>query len=436
MVLVVDERLRRLQRVAEARPDDLEAGRAYALALEQAGDRVAAWSAWCRLGREGDPEAWGHIDRRPTSLRAEPTTIATRTLASPDRRPAYCWVAADRGALVLLGHGALDPVDLSTRWPIAASPGARPIVSGPRVCLAAPAAATVHDLHTGALLGRCPMPAGESPMIEDAMASGDRAFVRWRDFRSRGETRLLTIDLDDRPGAVVADVAVDGGLMPDLAAGGRLLHDDQRDEESRGVTACHVGSGQEVWTAAGRLIAADACGVLMTEWTYDDDATTGPLSELDAATGEVRWSIDDIDHGRTLFTATHVVCTSSKDPYHGRGPEDDVFCALGVDRRTGRVAWELEERIGWHVVLGAAASADAAYIALGSVERGAGPPIVRDPRLMALDLASGSRLFEQRLAVPDDWSTSRSRGLELVVVPAALIVLSTSGRETRVERWS
>jgi hypothetical protein len=53
----------------------------------------------------------------------------------------------------------------------------------------------------------------------------------------------------------------------------------------------------------------------------------------------------------------------------------------------------------------------------------------------ALQAAEPARL-EQRLAVPDDWSTSRSRGLELVVVPAALIVLSTSGRETRVERWS
>lgn len=423
----MDELLRKLERAARSRPDDLAAGREYALALQQAGDFTGAWSVWCRLARARDAQAWAALEDLPSSLRSDPRAVAKRTLKAVVRSS-----AVSHDSLVLPGHGVLDQGSLSTRWSLG---NASVMASGPRVCVAGPEVVTVHDARTGAELGRCALPAGESPHVERCFAAADRAVVHWRDLRPRGGMRLVTIDLGDSPSRVVSDREVDELFTAETAAAGVVFHDDQRDEGARCVTACDLDSGEELWTAEGGLACADARGAAMSA-NDDEEAKGWSLKEVDTVTGDVRWTLAELPDAPTFLGPGHLVRACTKDPWHGRGPDDALLRILAIERSTGAVAWRLEDRIGWHVVLCTRLTVDTAYVAFGLVDKGAGAPVVRDPRVLALDLGSGEAVFSRRLAVPDDWPNSRSRRkIHLVPLSGALLVVAIADEEVRVERW-
>jgi len=316
------------------------------------------------------------------------------------------------GRALASGPGALTLVDLLTRttgwrmerrapkgppWPS----GGLPVVVGGIVVSIAGGRLDRHDATSGEALGDVELQAsdlaGGDPGLEDveldllamdarvmAFASRGRAvtFVDAVEGRVVGRVRL---DEGAPPGADLAD-----GLGPSLTAGGLLV------VEHRGACLALGPEGQLRWRVEAdargsvRPVAA-APGVLLLARS----ASAGGLAHLDLVdptTGEERLRLESDAPGGfagALLTRASVVTVRA-----GR----EGARAAGWDLADGRQRWS--QLFGPHDLL-LSATADVAIVTPLVMERGWLGPSVEQRPTVALDAATGARLWEHRPAEGD-----------------------------------
>jgi hypothetical protein len=436
----VDDRLRRIERDARARPDDLSAGRTLAQELARAGERVSTWREWCRLARQGELEAWDALERRPVALRARPSSVARRML-----RPAAQPLVTDafgRDTIAFAGEtlSVVDPVTLATRWSAQVEGLGLAVACGPRVARIAPEAGDaliIHDALTGAELGRTRLGRNEC-VVERLESTADRIVVWARDHGVRGPGRVLTFDAGEKPAAGVASLRVREQTTPIAAMHGHLVCAEQA-KDGLHVSARPVDGGPPRWSLPGSLLAADARGALLVSWPeggrYDPEPSV--LTEVDLATGARRWRREgEPVRAGAVRLAPGVVVQASRLDGNPMRPEDEVLQVRALDRTNGEVLWRYHST-GHHALLDVALTEGVAYVAVAGVAVGASGRLeVTDARLLGLDLASGQVLFAHALNVPMWWAPDGNRSkLSLVPVERGALVVASDKQTTTIERF-
>lgn len=386
----MDEALRSHEQAARAAPDDVAAGRALVRALDRTGDAARAWFERCRLARAGDDESAHELDARPRGLRAvgDVRRLEGELPLIPVGFDAHT-VVVRRGGGGSGGLLGLDLLDLSTRWRADtwADPGFhREVVAlGPFVIhVTGPDGLASVACASGASVARVQVPleepndaGGFTPHLGEVMGARDRTLA-W--VEPTALSGLAPTDERARHGPEV--------VLIDWSAGGQVIARRARARDVRGLAGdlvlCATDAGETealdglddppVWRANGHWQTSDAVGAVLR---------VGHLvHEVEASTGRTRWSVP-------AFSTRQVVLGPEQALVLDR-PQGSGVSVRALRRADGATLWELAppaDRFVGAVTL----AADVVTLALQPVQgRGA-------PSVLALDLATGERLFERAL---------------------------------------
>lgn len=413
---VSDEALRALARAARAREGDLEAGWAYARALERAGDRRGLFLELCRLARAGDPRADAALQGG---------------VAGPGGGP-----AAPIVDLALARAQVVRVVEAPTLTGAVELLAAR----GERVLARAGDAVVVVDLTAGEVRGGFPCGGLVALRGDDVLhTSRDRRALVLRDLQGEvlarvdlpwpaghlavGRDRALVGGVAERGGALLAlDVGADVGRVlwatrPEhrasrlLVAGGRGLRVttgwrlEAYDLEAGAVVDLGrlFRTHERRWLRDVDLRADPDGGALVYRASYrEEDDDFGPeeseviLGEVDLATGDARWRV--VGHWATagLWGAGDLVVVAAR--------EGAAHALVGVERPSGRLRFESAATrahavaVAADVVVAAGVTPDGRRVALTRLDARGGRVLARheldlgvtmDPELVTARAAHG-----------------------------------------------
>ncbi len=447
---MIDAELRGLERRARERPDDRAAGWALAHGLERAGERRRQFLELCRLARLGDGEAHAAtIGRTPwPTLRGPGGTKRSHRCGVRrvgrvgdvvlPRRWDITAAASDEVVLISGPEGvvALDVVTLEERWRI---DGRRALVkglSGEEVLTAEDGRVRLRGLRDGAILAESETSAPRSLAIDGDLALGHGALGD-DGGPATGSQGIRVVSLREPFGAEVRRFDVGVASATGLVVAGQVYVRDGRSVEAWDPRTgeLHWRSAlraRSAWTRreAGTLLAADRRGVVVAF-----DASDGPveidslapetLRELDAATGETRWSLEGRLRQYESDLALGVdLCVLTLDR---RGGPTQI---VAIDRSDGTTRWERPLAESDHGASGIARGtlqdlvlADGlAYLAVfwqqvGRVD------------LHAFDLATGERVLEHGVHLDAEFHLFECRQLRVIpLAGAALVTVSLPGR--------
>ncbi|MCO5166729.1 MAG: hypothetical protein M9894_10235 [Planctomycetes bacterium] len=376
-----DDRLRALERAAQADPTDATAGHALAGALALAGERRRALLEHARLARLGSSEsratldAWSPRPHAAATVAPRPALgarVRTRAVALPGAPLAARPVASDDHLLLPTRTRlvALAPGDLAERW---SAPGqAWPLaLRGDDVLHAGGPGLLLRDGGTGEVLGEVPI-AGRVVALS---TWSDRALVV---HDAPGLRRVSAVDVGARPGRQLwSREWPAGALTLALLARQRaaLLAVDRAEvvevETGRTSAALALVPPRPRGARWERARAGDPRGVIVEEVT--PDLALGParclLGERDLGRLEPRWRLERTAETMDLALGPGVLLLRRAGP---GGAEVEV-----VDRATGEARFvpDLPPHLGFVWAEGAAYLLEA-----GS---GAGALSLHDPRTLA-----------------------------------------------------
>lgn len=276
---------------------------------------------------------------------------------------------------------------------------------------AGPARAVALDVATGREVGGLDLPG--APMTVDVVDDdlvmsrvGERAAVqalRW----DPGAGRVVW-SYRSEPG--VADVLRRAGWWNSVVDRGVLwLGQDQ-------VIALSAASGQELpandppafWSVGGRVTLADG-GV--AEWAHD--ATGDPTGTQ---------VFDDDGHLRFSYPGEPWLAEVSDGSEPGVLPmrRSGALDVVGLDARTGEQRWAARTLQGMYPYL----QLDGIVVSTGSL------------RAIALDLATGERVWEQPIAGARTWPLTDGRVVLLLTRQAGEVGLAAIDLQTGARRWT